>query len=254
MILLIGGTAETAGFAEGLARSGFRVLVSTATEIPLEIGVHPKIVRRCGRLDQDAMVRLAREKAISVIVDVSHPYADAARHNAHMAASQLQIPYLTWVRPTALDGDASCSFAKDHDQAAPIAFSFARPVLLTTGSRNLAPYVQESRKTCVTLVARVLPVQESIAACRKAGIPEGHVVTGRGPFSVQENLVIIKRFGIGCLVTKDSGSVGGVREKIEAARVAGCKVVVVQRPDQQAGLHFVSLSHLIELISHHCET
>ncbi len=35
MILLIGGTTEAAEFAEGLARSGFSILVSTATEIPL---------------------------------------------------------------------------------------------------------------------------------------------------------------------------------------------------------------------------
>ncbi len=179
------------------------------------------------------MVRLGREQGIKVIVDVSHPYADSARHNAQMAADQLHIPYLTWVRPSILDQDAACAFAKDHEQAASIAFSFSRPVLLTTGSRNLAPYVQESRNTGLTLVVRVLPVPESIAACRGAGIADIHVVTGRGPFSVQENLAIIEKFGIGCLVTKDSGSAGGVHEKIDAARIAGCRVVVVQRPDTQ---------------------
>jgi precorrin-6A/cobalt-precorrin-6A reductase len=184
-----------------------------------------------------------------VIVDVSHPYAHSARHNAQTAADRLCIPYLTWLRPPVLGKDASFFFAKDHHESARIAFGFCRPVLLTTGSRNLVPYVQESRKTGLTLVARVLPVPESVAACRKAGIPDTRVITGRGPFSVQENLTTIEQFGIGCLVTKDSGSVGGVHEKIEAARVAGCRVVVVQRPDEQAGMRFTGVSHLIDLVS-----
>ncbi len=176
MILLIGGTAETAAFAEALALAGFGVLVSTATDIPLETGDHPAIIRRCGRLDQDALERLAQEKGIRVIVDASHPYATAARHNAQKAADRLNIPYLTWVRPPVLHQDASVIFAENHQRASRIAFGFARPVLLTTGSRNLLPYAEESRRTGLTLAVRVLPYPESMQACHEAGIPDAHVV------------------------------------------------------------------------------
>ncbi|MBF0509675.1 MAG: precorrin-6A/cobalt-precorrin-6A reductase [Deltaproteobacteria bacterium] len=44
MILLIGGTSETASFAEALAAAGFDVLVSTATDVALEVGRHPRIL------------------------------------------------------------------------------------------------------------------------------------------------------------------------------------------------------------------
>ena len=97
------------------------------------------------------------------------------------------------------------------------------------------------------------PTPESLEACRQAGIPDTHVVAGRGPFTVQENLALIQRFDIGCLVTKDSGSAGGVYEKIEAARITGCAVVVVRRPEEGAAHTFSSSSHLIELIHGHCE-
>ena len=114
--------------------------------------------------------------------------------------------------------------------AAKVAFSFGLPVLLTTGSRNLEPYVNEANAKGIRLVARVLSHPSSIEACRKAGISDDNIVSGRGPFSVEENLAIIKRYGIGVLVTKDSGIAGGVPEKLEAAHLAGCRVVLVQRP------------------------
>jgi precorrin-6A/cobalt-precorrin-6A reductase len=84
-------------------------------------------------------------------------------------------------------------------------------------------------------VARVLPHGESLEACRKAGIPADSVIAGRGPFSVEENREAIRRFSIGVLVTKDSGNAGGVREKLEAARLERCRVVIVRRPAGRSG-------------------
>ena len=59
MILLIGGTSETASLASGMAAAGYAVLVSTATEVPLAIEEHPRIHRRTGRLDEAGLVTLA---------------------------------------------------------------------------------------------------------------------------------------------------------------------------------------------------
>ncbi len=78
MILLIGGTSETAPLASGLAAAGYEVLVSMATDVPLAIEEHPRIRRRTGRLDEEGLVALAKEKGIRAIVDAAHPYAAAA--------------------------------------------------------------------------------------------------------------------------------------------------------------------------------
>ncbi len=43
MILLIGGTSETAPLASGLAAAGYEVLVSTATDAPAGDRDHPRI-------------------------------------------------------------------------------------------------------------------------------------------------------------------------------------------------------------------
>jgi precorrin-6A/cobalt-precorrin-6A reductase len=298
MILLIGGTSETAPLASGLAEAGYAVLVSTATDAPLAIGDHPRISRRTGRLDEEGMVALGKEKGIRAIVDAAHPYAEVAHEAAHNAAKRLEIPCLVFRRPEALTpesgrrtdavpadkavpffaegrpaspaGTASIPsidapfkiavhrlaspvkspagaeagrikpsespvrFAADHDEAAEMAFAEGRPVFLTTGARNLAPYAEAARRTGVPLAVRILDAPESPAACRAAGIPEDRIIAGRGPFSVQENLAAIRRFNIGVIVTKESGRAGGFDAKLAAAQQANCRLIVLRRPDTPA--------------------
>ena len=234
MILLIGGTSETASLASGLAADGYEVLVSTATDTPLAIGDHPRISRRVGRLGEDGMVSLGKAKGVRAIVDAAHPYAVAVHEAVQVAARRLGIPCFVFLRPEAMTpGDPVC-FAADHAEAAEMAFAGGLPVLLTTGSRNLAPYAEAARRTGVPLAVRVLDAPESLAACRAAAIPEDRIIVGRGPFSVEENLAAIRRFDIGMIVTKESGRAGGFNAKLAAAEQANCRIIVLRRPETPA--------------------
>jgi len=231
MILLLGGTSETAPIAARLAAAGYTVLVSTATDEPLPVGAHPRIRCRAGRLDAEAMAALIRSQGIRAIVDATHPYAATVRATASRVARDLDIPYFTFIRRGSVEPhEPSVHLAADHEKAAHVAFSFSRPVLLTSGANNLTPYACRARETGLPLVARVLPRQTSIEACRRVGIPEDRIIAAKGPFSVEENREHIRQFKIGVVVTKDSGEAGGVQAKLEAARLEGCQVVVVQRP------------------------
>ena len=117
MILLIGGTSETASLASGIAAAGYAVLVSTATDVPLAIEEHPRIHRRMGRLDEAGLVTLAKEKGIRAIVDAAHPYAVAAHTAAQNAAKRLGIPCLVFAAAEGRKppGDRQVRlFAADH--------------------------------------------------------------------------------------------------------------------------------------------
>jgi precorrin-6A/cobalt-precorrin-6A reductase len=248
MILLIGGTGETAFLAEALLSAGFRVLVSTATDMPLGLIDHPDLLRRWGELDRDSLRTLIQESGIRAIVDASHPYAAAITELAKEMADESRIPYFRWNRPASLSDTEKIIWADDHEAAARAAFSYGVPVLLTTGSRNLHPYATESRRTGIKLVVRVLNHTDSLDACRKAGIPEENVIAGKGPFSVEENLRAIRMFDVGVLVTKDSGAIGGVPEKLEAARRENCRVIVVKRPESESLEAFDDADELIKAI------
>ena len=245
MILLLGGTSDSARLALDLAEGDYKVLLSTATDIPLDMASHPNIRRRSGKLDEEGMTLLIDKGGIHAIVDATHPYATLARRTARRVAERLNIPYFTLIRPIVVHDGDGIRLAHDHEHAASIASSTGRPVFLTTGVNNLEPYVRESRRTGVKLVVRVLPETTSLAACRASGIDEESIITGKGPFSTEENRSVINRYEIGVLVTKDSGPSGGTPEKLEAARLEGCLAIVVMRPYQPPDNAFETPSDLI---------
>ena len=249
MILLLGGTSESAPLATALAQAGYQVLVSTATDIALDVGSHPNIHRRAGKLDRTAMIELLQRQNILAILDATHPYAAHVQATAQNVADNISVPYFRWLRPaTAFDGQDVLQ-AVDHDHAARLACAFGRPVLLTTGSRNLKPYVLEASRGEVSLIVRVLDHPQSVEACRAAGIDDSFIVCGRGPFSKEENLALIRKFDIGVLVTKDGGDSGGIKAKLEAAESEGCRVVIVQRPRQTAYRSFSTVRELVDALS-----
>ncbi len=249
LLLLIGGVSESVVIATALVDAGYRVLMSRATDVPFTAPKLPNVAERVGRLDVVGMSRLIAEQNILLTVDASHPYAIEIKKIAHEAAASACIPYVRWIRPPGIPQDVAYTAASDHEQAAKIAFSFGRPVLLTTGSRNLAPYAEHARAEGILLIARVLDHRDSLAAAAAVGIPPRHVVAGRGPFSLVENLALLDKFHIGTLVTKDGGIQGGMAEKLQAAQLRQCHVVVVSRPQIGVSLSAGTVTELVSLVA-----
>ena len=237
-ILLICGTAETTKLSHAIADAGFSVLLSTATDAYLEIDPEiksesmRKITRRWGRLNQDGFINLIKQECICAVVNACHPYASDLRATAIKAAELSGVPCFNYNRPEHEFSELNnCIIATTHEEAAEIAFSFEKTVLLTTGSNNLIPYVNTARAKGIKLITRVLPRIESISACMNAGLSDLEIIAARGPFTIEENIASIKRFNAGIIVTKSSGKEGGFLEKIEAAQRCNCKVVIVKRPE-----------------------
>lgn len=250
MILLLGGTSETAPLASALLETGLTVLVSTATDATLALPQHPRLQRRHGRLDATAMMALMRELGVRVMIDAAHPYASQAQDQAQQAAAALGLPYLRWERRTTDFAGFPVIWAEDHTHAARLACADGRPVLLTTGSRHLAPYVAQASLTGTRLLARVLPHAESRHAVAQAGLHPDQIIWGQGPFSTETNRVHIRQHGIGVLVTKDSGQAGGVPAKLQAAQMEQCLVIAVRRPDISANIpRFHNLSALLHALT-----
>ena len=118
MILLLGGTSDCAPVAEALARAGYRVLVSSATDVDLFTGAHPRIVRRSGRLDSGQMASLVADRQVQAIVDATHPYAVAVRATAEQVAAKRGIPYLSYMRPGIIGEEQGVLVVADHEEAA----------------------------------------------------------------------------------------------------------------------------------------
>lgn len=255
MILLLGGTSETPEIANLLAENGIEVLISNLTDSAVGWDLGGGIRLRCGGLDAGAMCGLIAEEGVTAIVDASHPYAEELHNNAVESCCRMNISYFRYERPGVDYDGCDVEFADGHEDGAELAFRLGQRVLLTTGSRNLAPYVKAARDTGSKLYVRVLPGEESAACCRQCGVDRDAVITGQGPFTVECNIELIRKHSIDVLVTKDSGLAGGVAEKLQAAGTCGIKVVVIRRPvvEHKAGECFEVIAELIEQVSRHAK-
>ncbi len=248
----MGGTSESVTIAGALARAGYSVLISMATEVPLAMQDLPGISLRRGRLNRDELTALIRQHSIAALVDTTHPFAVQAHETAVAAAREAGVPYLRWLRPPSdFSGYPHMHFADDHEDAARTATAFAQPILLAIGSKNLQPYVAEARRTRLPIYARVLPCEDAKLACREAALDFEDVIFARGPFSSDDTLHLLRERHIGVLVTKESGAAGGVPEKIQACAIANCACVVVRRAGSEPTAGCSSISELLAMLATH---
>lgn len=251
MILLLGGTTETPQIANLLAESNCKVLISNLTESLVDWNLSTGVCIRHGTLDINSMSDLIAKESITAIVDAAHPYAEQLHYTAMEASAVANIPYYRYERPGVNYAGYDIEFAEDHQQAAASAFRTVRSVLLTTGTRNLEPYIKIARDTNSKLYVRVLPYQESMDICKKYAIDNDHIIAEQGPFTVEQNIEVIKKYSIDVLVTKDSGIAGGIPEKLEAAKACGIKVILIRKPviSHKLGESFEDISELIKKVT-----
>ncbi len=162
---------------------------------------------------------------VDAVVDATHPFAETA---AADACTRTGRPLLRLRRPgwTAQPGDDWRWVDSLEDAAAAVA-GFDH-VFLTTGRRGLAAFAGLAAHCLVRSVdppEPPLPVRTT-------------VVLERGPFSLDDELAVLREHAVQVVVAKDSG--GSVTAaKLTAARELGVPVVLVRRPPVPAGVPVV---------------
>lgn len=229
-ILLFGGTGEGRELAEWMLSQGLDATVCVATEygetlLPDGAQVH------VGRLDAGAMETLMAG-GYTLVIDATHPYAVEVTKNIRAAAQAAGLPCLRLLRQS--DREDGCQKAADMAAAADLLEGLPGKVLLTTGSKELDAFARPGlRERCCP---RVLPMADSLERCLALGFPPKNIICMQGPFTKEMNLATLRQFHVRTLVTKDTGGYGGFRAKADAAREAGCDLVVVERPQTEEGL------------------
>lgn len=229
-ILLFGGTGEGRALAEWMLARGLDATVCVATEygetlLPEGMKVH------VGRLDAGEMEALMAE-GYTLVIDATHPYAVEVTKNIRAAAGRAGLPCLRLLRQS--DGEDGCRKATDMAAAANLLEKLPGNVLLTTGSKELDHFARPGlRERCFP---RVLPMADSLERCLELGFPPKNIICMQGPFTKEMNVATLHQFHIDTLVTKDTGGYGGFRAKAEAAKEAGCALLVVERPQTETGL------------------
>lgn len=226
-VLILGGTTEARRLAAGLAaRPGVRVTTSLAGRVARP-GALEGDVRIGGFGGAQGLADWLREQRADAVVDATHPFAASITANAAQAARATGLPLVVLRRPgwRPVPGDRwhpvpSLAAAAD---ALP---GLGRRVFLTTGRLGLAAF---ARLTDLHFVVRSVEPPEPPMP------PDAEVILARGPFTVADELTLLRAHRIDVLVTKDSGG-EATAAKLTAARELGLPVVVVRRPPLPPGV------------------
>jgi precorrin-6A/cobalt-precorrin-6A reductase len=180
----------------------------------------------------EGMARWLREHRVDRLIDATHPFADAISSNAAVAAASVHVPLLALRRPGWVPGPGD----RWHDvaslaDAARMLPELGRRVFLTTGRQSLPAFAGPESDPLTFLVRCVDPPEPPVPS-------RMHVLLDRGPFTLDGEAELLRRYRIEVLVTKDSGG-DATAAKLLAARAAGLPVVVVRRPPAPPGVRAV---------------
>ncbi|MGO4886988.1 precorrin-6A reductase [Anaerobacillus sp. MEB173] len=247
MILVLSGTSDGRELAIKIKSEGFPLLATVVTDNAAISLKEKNIPVRVGRLTTEEMVELINEKEVNTIVDASHPYAEEASRNAIKAAEMAKIPYIRFEREiTNVNDHPLITVVKNYEQAAELAATKQGVVMLTTGSKTLATFAKKLiGKPNLTMVARMLPRKDNMEKCEQLGVEQKNIIAIQGPFSKELNIALYKQFGTTLMVTKESGKVGSVDEKVEAALELDIPIIMIERPKINYGKEYSKQEEVI---------
>ena len=238
-ILIFAGTTEGRLLAEYASAHGIGCFVSVATEYGKDLlGDLEHVTVLAGRMDEKQIKAFIEENRIRLVIDATHPFAQAATANIREACEEAAVHLpVRYVRCVRQDGGSACGKAGDMVSvgSVPEAVAYLREttgnILIATGSKELHLYtaIEDYRERCF---ARVLSTGPSVAESVRLGFEGSHLIAMQGPFSTEMNLALLRQTEAAYFVTKETGRAGGFDEKLEAASKAGAVLVVVGRPEE----------------------
>ncbi|PGL68801.1 precorrin-6A reductase [Bacillus sp. AFS055030] len=246
MIFVLAGTSDARALALEIKKEGFDLLASVVTEnaaVELrEVGICVQV----GRLTDADMVGLIATKGIQAVVDASHPFAEEASKNAIKAAETVKIPYIRYERESQKFQYDKMKVVESYEEAADLASTNKGVVMLTTGSKTLQIFTEKLLgNPDIRLIARMLPRIDNMEKCEQLGLPQKNIIAMQGPFSKEFDKALYKQYGVTLMVTKESGKVGSVDEKVEAAKELGIKVILIGRPKLNYGTVYANFIDVI---------
>lgn len=243
-VVIFGGTTEGRELTEFCGRNQIPTLVCVATALGEEIAPdYASVEVNVGRMDATAIEFFLGELQPKLVIDATHPYAADVTSNVQSATNALGIRTIRISRSTT-PADGVLRFP---DLATLIDWlnTTSGIIFSTTGAKEARELTRVNNFE-ERIFLRLLPVAGNIAVCAELGYPTGHLIGMQAPFSQELNAAMFRTTGAKILVTKDSGAIGGLAEKLAAARECGMITALVDRPNDVPGVTFEEACRAIE--------
>lgn len=220
-ILLLGGTTEAGLMARALADACQDAVYSyagrTATPAP-----QPLPQRSGGFGGTPGLINYLQTTSITHVIDATHPFAAEMSRHAVAACSATGTALIALQRApwTDIAGDLWTRVPDVEAAVAALPDAPAR-VFLAIGRQNLTPFA--ARPQHHYLLRLVDDPTEALP------LPNAIAIIARGPFTFEDDRNLLTIHNIHRIVAKNSGG-SGARAKLDAARVLGLPVILIDRP------------------------
>ena len=219
-ILIIGGTAEGFKIASFLNENNYSSVLSLQgnTLQPRQVNY---VTRSGGFGGIDGLKNYLNNNCVSVIIDASHPYSTQISNNVKLAARELKIKLFILHRP---------EWQKKYFDHWIHTNSF-------NNTRAIVETLPRESRLFLTIGKKYIPL---FSDCKQwlmirtidpyIAQPQGNrkYITGRGPFHVSQELILLRENKITHLVSRNSGSIE-TYAKVEAARILGIEIIMIDR-------------------------
>lgn len=247
MIGFILGTSEGKKILKMMNRYTDKIVVSTATEYGGELLKEYKVSHLNTRpLDKDGLIDLIKKFNIEVLVDASHPYATEVSKNAMQSAKDSGIAYIRYEREGVLSSSDYKNIIKiqGYNELKEVLEEIDGNILNTTGSRNIGNILKLNCRN--RIIHRILPSSKILQEVLDLGVDVQDVIAIKGPVGYKLNKGFIDQYNAKAIITKDSGTVGGALEKLQAAIDRNIKLIVIDKPKMNYGDTFYNETELVE--------
>ncbi|MFC9517003.1 cobalt-precorrin-6A reductase [Nocardiaceae bacterium NPDC056970] len=218
-VLVLGGTGEARRLAALLDQDPFVEVTSSLAGRVREPVLPVGQVRIGGFGGVDGLAQWLRDNHVDAVVDATHPFAARITANAAAATARVGVPLLVLRRPEWAPGPGDrWHVVPDLAAAANAVNGLGERVFLTIGRQGVDAFADASG----WFLIRAIDPPE-------VRIPErSELLLARGPFTVEDEVALLREHRIDVVVTKNSGG-ALTSAKLEAAREVGVPVVMVAR-------------------------
>ncbi|MEQ1576238.1 MAG: cobalt-precorrin-6A reductase [Hyphomicrobium sp.] len=221
-VLLLGGTSEASELARHFAGDKrFDVILSLAGRTANPAG-SPVPVRSGGFGGAQGLAAYLEDESIGVVLDATHPFAARISTNAIEASHRARVPLIALERPV-WERQAGDNWQHYASVAEAIAALPHEPVRVFSGLGRLSLEALQIAPQHHWVIRVIDPLDQPLA------LPHAAIITARGPFKTQDDIAVFKEHAIKFVLAKNAGGSASY-SKIEAARVLGLPVYMIDRP------------------------
>ncbi|PTM80079.1 precorrin-6A reductase [Cereibacter johrii] len=206
--------------ARALAEAGLPAVFSYAGRTAAPVA-QPLPLRVGGFGGVEGLAAYIRVQAITHVIDATHPFAAQMSRNAVEACAATGTALVALERAPWAAGPGDRWLRVPSIEAAAEALPEAPArVFLAIGRQHLAAFAGRAQHH---YLLRLVDPPDALP------LPLAEAIIARGPFTLAEDLALLRRHEIHWIVAKNAGG-EGARAKLDAARELGLPVVLIDRP------------------------